>query len=148
MRTLEWDLPHAKWFVGGKLNVSYNCLDRHLAKHAARPALLWEAEDGSTVRLTYADLHERVCRFANALKSLGVKPGDGVAIYMPMVPELPIAMLACARIGAVHSVVFGGFSATALADRIADAKSKILSPPTVATAAARSSRSRTPPTSP
>jgi acetyl-CoA synthetase len=125
-RTLEWNLPHAKWFVGGKLNVSYNCVDRHLARHATRPALLWEAEDGSTVRLTYADLHERVCRFANALKSLEVNPGDGVAIYMPMIPELPIAMLACARIGAVHSVVFGGFSATALADRIADAKSKIL----------------------
>jgi len=125
-RTLEWNLPHAKWFVGGKLNVSYNCVDRHLAKNAARPALLWEAEDGSTVRLTYAQLHERVCRFANALKSLGVNVGDGVAIYMPMIPELPIAMLACARIGAVHSVVFGGFSATALGDRIADAKSKIL----------------------
>ncbi|HTS10864.1 MAG TPA: acetate--CoA ligase [Candidatus Limnocylindrales bacterium] len=125
-KILEWKLPHAKWFVGGKLNVSYNCLDRHLAKNANKPALLWEAEDGSTVQFTYAELHARVCKFANALTSLGVKTGDCVAIYMPMVPELPIAMLACARIGAMHSVVFGGFSATALADRIADGKSKIL----------------------
>ena len=111
---------------GGKLNVSYNCLDRHLEKNANKPALMWEAEDGSTIQFTYAELHERVCRFANVLSSLGVKPGDCVAIYMPMIPELPIAMLACARIGAIHSVVFGGFSATALADRIADCKSKIL----------------------
>lgn len=125
-KVLEWDLPHAKWFVGGKLNVSYNCLDRHLAKNGNKPALLWEGEDGSTVQFTYAELHQRVCKFANALISLGVKAGDCVAIYMPMVPELPIAMLACARIGAMHSVVFGGFSATALADRIADGKSKIL----------------------
>ena len=123
---LEWNLPHAKWFAGGKLNVAYNCLDRHLEKHLNKPALLWEAEDGSTLQFTYAELHERVCRFANALKSLGVKARDCVAIYLPMIPELPIAMLACARIGAVHSVVFGGFSATALADRIADAKSKLL----------------------
>jgi len=125
-RVLDWNPPHAKWFVGGKLNVAHNCLDRHLAKNAQRMALIWEAEDGEVVRLTYAQLHERVCRFANALKSLRVKAGDCVAIYMPMIPELPIAMLACARIGAVHSVVFGGFSATALADRIADAKAKIL----------------------
>jgi acetyl-CoA synthetase len=125
-RVLEWKLPHAKWFVGGKLNVAHNCVDRHLAKRGHKPALLWEAEDGSKVELSYAELHERVCRFANALKSLGVKNGDCVAIYLPMIPELPIAMLACARIGAVHSVVFGGFSATALADRIADAKAKVL----------------------
>ncbi|MBZ5500944.1 MAG: acetate--CoA ligase [Acidobacteriia bacterium] len=125
-RVLDWDLPHAKWFAGGKLNVAYNCLDRHLAKRGNKPALIWEAEDGAKVEFTYAELHQRVCRFANALKSLGVQPGDCVAIYMPMIPELPIAMLACARIGAVHSVVFGGFSSTALADRIADAKSKIL----------------------
>jgi acetyl-CoA synthetase len=125
-KVLEWKPPHAKWFVGGKLNVAHNCLDRHLAKNAARMALIWEAEDGEVVRLTYAQLHERVCRFANALKSLGVKDGDCVAIYMPMIPELAIAMLACARIGAIHSVVFGGFSSTALADRIADAKAKIL----------------------
>jgi acetyl-CoA synthetase len=125
-KVLEWKLPHAKWFVGGQLNVTHNCVDRHLAKRGSKPALLWEAEDGAKVQLTYANLHERVCRFANALKSLGVKTGDCVAIYLPMIPELPIAMLACARIGAVHSVVFGGFSATALADRIADAKSKVL----------------------
>jgi len=125
-RTLEWNLPHAKWFTGGKLNVSHNCLDRHLEKNANKPALFWEAEDGATLQLTYAELHDRVCKFANALKGLGVNAGDCVAIYMPMIPELLIAMLSCARIGAVHSVVFGGFSATALADRIADAKSKIL----------------------
>jgi acetyl-CoA synthetase len=125
-RVLEWKLPHAKWFVGGKLNVAHNCVDRHLAKRGNKPALLWEAEDGAKVQLTYAELHERVCRFANALKSLGVRTGDCVAIYLPMIPELPIAMLACARIGAVHSVVFGGFSATALADRIADARAKVL----------------------
>jgi acetyl-CoA synthetase len=125
-QVLEWNLPHAKWFTGGKLNVSFNCLDRHLEKNANKPALFWEAEDGATLQLTYAELHDRVCKFANALKGLGVNAGDCVAIYMPMIPELLIAMLSCARIGAVHSVVFGGFSATALADRIADAKSKIL----------------------
>jgi acetyl-CoA synthetase len=125
-RTLEWNPPHAKWFVGGKLNVSHNCVDRHLAKNAQKIALHWEAEDGTRSRFTYAQLHERVCRFANALKSLGVKSGDCVTIYLPMIPELPIAMLACARIGAMHSVVFGGFSATALSDRIGDAKAKIL----------------------
>jgi acetyl-CoA synthetase len=125
-QVLDWKSPHARWFVGGKLNVAHNCLDRHLAKNSQRLALIWEAEDGEVVKLTYAQLHERVARFANVLKSLGVKAGDCVAIYMPMIPELPIAMLGCARIGAVHSVVFGGFSATALSDRIADAKAKIL----------------------
>ncbi|MFZ0522933.1 MAG: acetate--CoA ligase [Candidatus Acidiferrales bacterium] len=125
-KTLEWNPPHAKWFVGGKLNVAYNCLDRHLEKNANKPALMWEAEDGSTIQYTFVELHERVCKFANALEALRVKPGDCIAIYMPMVPEAAIAMLASARIGAVHSVVFGGFSATALADRIADAKAKIL----------------------
>jgi acetyl-CoA synthetase len=125
-QVLEWKPPRAKWFVGGKLNVAHNCVDRHLAKRGNKPALLWEAEDGATLEITYAELHERVCRFANALQSLGVTTGDCVAIYLPMIPELPIAMLACARLGAVHSVVFGGFSATALADRIADAKAKVL----------------------
>ena len=125
-KTLEWNLPHAKWFSGGKLNVAYNCLDRHLAKNGNKVALYWEAEDGKRVKFTYAQLHERVCKFANALLSLGVKDGDTVAVYMPMIPELPIALLACARIGAIHSVIFGGFSATALADRIGDAKSKWL----------------------
>jgi acetyl-CoA synthetase len=125
-KVLEWDAPHAKWFVGGKLNVAHNCLDRHLEKNGNKPALLWEAEDGSTLQLTYIELHSRVCKFANVLVSLGVKAGDCVAIYMPMIPELPVAMLACARIGAVHSVVFGGFSATALGDRIRDARAKLL----------------------
>src|SRR5271157_4612090 len=92
-RTLEWNLPHAKWFVGGKLNVSYNCLDRHLEKNGNKPALLWEAEDGSKLEFTYAELHGRVCKFANALESIGVKIGDCVTIYLPMIPELPIAML-------------------------------------------------------
>src|SRR6202789_3343445 len=125
-KTLEWNPPHAKWFVGGKLNVSYNCLDRHLEKNGNKPALMWEAEDGSTLQLTYAELFERVCKFANVLQGLGVKAGDCVAIYMPMIPEIAVALLASARIGAVHSVVFGGFSANALADRIADCKAKIL----------------------
>ena len=125
-KTLEWNLPHAKWFVGGTLNVAYNCVDRHAEEHGNRPALLWEAEDGAALQLTYHELRDLVCRFANALKSLGVTKGDCVALYLPMVPELAIAMLACARIGAVHSVVFGGFSAPALADRINDAQSKIL----------------------
>ncbi|HKV46596.1 MAG TPA: acetate--CoA ligase [Candidatus Acidoferrales bacterium] len=123
---LEWKLPHAKWFVGGKLNVAHNCLDRHLEKRGNKPALLWEAEDGSRLEFTYRELHARVSKFANALAKLGAGPGECVTIYMPMVPELPIAMLACARIGAMHSVIFGGFSATAIADRIGDAKSKIL----------------------
>jgi acetyl-CoA synthetase len=125
-QVLDWQIPHAKWFIGGKLNVAHNCLDRHLQTRGNKPALLWEAEDGSRLEFTYNELTARVCRFANALIKLGIRAGDCVAIYMPMVPELPIAMLACARIGAMHSVVFGGFSATALADRIADGKSKIL----------------------
>jgi len=125
-KTLEWKLPHAKWYTGGTLNVSYNCVDRHIDKLGNKPALLWEAEDGKALEFTYCELRDLVCRFANAMKNLGVKKGDVVAIYMPMIPELPIAMLACARIGAVHSVVFGGFSAAALADRIHDAKCKLL----------------------
>ncbi|NDQ56685.1 MAG: acetate--CoA ligase [Acidipila sp.] len=126
VKTLEWDEPFAKWFVGGKLNVSYNCLDRHLTHRANKPALLWEGEDGKTAEITYAELHGLVCRFANVLLSLDVKAGDCVAIYMPMIPELLVALLACARIGAVHNVVFGGFSAPALADRINDAGAKVL----------------------
>lgn len=125
-KVLEWNLPHAKWFSGGKLNVAHNCLDRHLAKNGKKVALFWEAEDGKQLQFTYAELHERVCKFANALLTLGVKDGDCVAVYMPMIPELPIALLACARIGAIHSVVFGGFSAVSLADRIGDAKAKWL----------------------
>lgn len=125
-KVLEWNLPHAKWFAGGKLNVAHNCLDRHLAKKGKKVALFWEAEDGKQLKFTYAQLHKRVCKFANALLTLGVKAGDCVAVYMPMIPELPIALLACARIGAIHSVVFGGFSAVSLADRIGDAKAKWL----------------------
>jgi acetyl-CoA synthetase len=125
-QTLEWNLPFAKWYVGGTLNVSYNCLDRHLAKNGNKPALLWEAEDGKTMQYTYAELHAHVCRFANVLRSLGVKAGDKVMIYLPLIPELPVAMLACARIGATHSVVFGGFSAPSLADRIRDAGARLL----------------------
>jgi acetyl-CoA synthetase len=125
-KTYEWELPHAKWFVGGKLNVSYNCLDRHLAERGDKTALLWEPEEGAPVRISYRELHARVCRFANTLKSLGVKQGDTVAVYLPMIPELPVTLLACARIGAVHSVVFGGFSSVALADRIRDCNAKVL----------------------
>ncbi|MGH9155377.1 MAG: acetate--CoA ligase, partial [Acidimicrobiales bacterium] len=124
---LEWDLPFARWFVGGKLNVAYNCLDRHVeAGHGDRVAYHWEGEPGDTRMVTYADLHAEVCRFANVLKSLGVGKGDRVAIYMPMIPELPVAMLACARIGAPHSVVFGGFSSDALRDRVNDAQARVL----------------------
>ncbi|MBM3673512.1 MAG: acetate--CoA ligase [Actinobacteria bacterium] len=124
---LEWDLPYAKWFVGGKLNVSYNCLDRHVAAgHGAQVAFLWEGEPGDARAITYAELLAEVCRTANALRALGVEKGDRVALYLGMVPELPIAMLACARIGAAHSVVFGGFSADSLRDRIKDADAKLL----------------------
>ncbi len=123
---LQWKEPYAKWFVGGKTNISYNCLDRHLAgprRHKA--ALIWEGEPGDQRTLTYAQLHREVCRFANVLKDRGIEPGDRVSIYMPMVPELAIAMLACARIGAVHSVIFAGFSSEAIADRNHDAEAKL-----------------------
>ena len=126
-KVLNWQLPFAEWFVGGKTNISYNCLDRHLSTwRRNKAALLWEGEPGDERVLTYETLHREVCRFANGLKSIGVKKGDRVTIYMPMVPELAIAMLACARIGAPHSVVFGGFSAEALRDRINDSSSKIV----------------------
>jgi len=125
--TLQWKAPNAKWFVGGKLNVSYNCLDRHVAtSRKTKAAIIWEGEPGDTRVLTYWDLYREVNRFAAALKRGGVKKGDRVTIYMPMVPELPIAMLACTRIGAPHSVVFGGFAPEALRDRIHDAESRIL----------------------
>jgi acetyl-CoA synthetase len=124
---LEWDLPFAKWFVGGKLNVSYNCLDRHVeAGHGDQIAFHWEGEPGDTRALSYRDLLEETCRVANALRSFGVEKGDRVAIYMGMVPEAVAAILACARIGAPHSVVFGGFSAQSLKDRINDAQAKVL----------------------
>jgi len=124
---LEWDLPFARWFAGGKLNVSYNCLDRHVAAgRGDRVAYHFEGEPGDTRTITYADLLAEVERFANVLLGLGVVRGDRVAIYMPMIPELPVAMLACTRIGAAHSVVFGGFSPDALRDRINDAEAKVL----------------------
>jgi acetyl-CoA synthetase len=124
---LDWDLPFAKWFVGGTLNVSFNCLDRHVAAgHGDQVAYHWEGEPGDTRTITYAQLLEEVQRTANALTSLGIRKGDRVNIYLGMVPELPIAMLACARIGAPHSVVFGGFSAEALRDRINDAEARLL----------------------
>ena len=120
-KVLEWNEPWAKWFVGGKLNLCYNCVDRHaLGPRAGKTALIWEGEPGEIRRLTYAELHVEVQRFANALKSLGIKKGDRVAVYMGMTPELAIALLACARIGAVHSVIFGGFAANAIADRVND----------------------------
>ena len=123
----EWDLPDARWFVGGQLNVSYNCLDRHVeAGRGDKVAFYWEGEPGDARVLTYADLLDEVQRFANALKGLGVQRGDRVNIYLPMIPEAAIAMLACARIGAAHSVVFGGFSAQSLSDRINDAEAKVL----------------------
>ncbi len=124
---LDWNPPHAKWFVGGKLNVCHNCLDRHLdGPRRNKAALIWEGEPGDTRVYTYWSLHREVCQFANALKGLGVKKGDRVAIYLPMIPEAAIAMLACARIGAPHSVVFGGFSPASLSDRINDAEARVL----------------------
>jgi len=122
-QVMQWKLPFAKWFVGGKTNICYNCLDRHLeTPRKNKAALIWEGEPGEVRTLTYQQLHHEVCKFANVLKILEIKKGDRVVIYMGMVPELPIAMLACARIGAVHSVVFGGFSADALRDRTNDAQ--------------------------
>jgi acetyl-CoA synthetase len=124
---LDWQPPHAKWFVGGKLNASVNCLDRHVrGPRRNKAALIWEGEPGDRRTLTYFDLHRQVSMFANVLKSLGVTKGDRVALYMPLIPELAIAMLACARIGAVHSVVFGGFSAESLRDRINDSACRLL----------------------
>ena len=126
-RVLEWKPPHAKWFLGGRLNASANCLDRHVrAGRGDKVALIWEGEPGESKRITYRELHGDVCRFANVLKSLDVRKGDRVAIYMPMVPEVVVAMLACARVGAVHTVVFGGFSAESLRDRINDASASVL----------------------
>ena len=124
---LDWQPPFAQWFIGGKLNAAYNCLDRHIAAgRRNKAAIVWEGEPGDWKVYTYFDLYREVCQFANGLKSLGVGKGDRVTIYLPMTPELPIAMLACARIGAPHSVVFGGFSAESLRDRINDSASKIL----------------------
>jgi acetyl-CoA synthetase len=128
--TLQWKPPFAKWFVGGKLNVSYNCIDRHLEGENAwrrnKAAIVWEGEPGDQRVLTFGQLHGEVCRFANVLKGLGVRKGDRVALYMPMIPELAVAMLACSRIGAPHSIVFGGFSAEALRDRLNDAGARLV----------------------
>ncbi|GAB3758660.1 acetate--CoA ligase [Spirosoma pomorum] len=129
-KTLQWNFeePNVKWFIGGKLNITENCLDRHLETRGDQPAIIWEPNDPNEagVTLTYRMLHDQVCRFANVLKRNGVVKGDRICIYMPMVPELAIAVLACARIGAVHSVVFGGFSAQSIADRINDAQCKLV----------------------
>jgi acetyl-CoA synthetase len=126
-KVLQWEPPHAQWFVGGKLNISYNCLDRHLSTwRRNKAALIWEGEPGDGRTLTYQQLHTEVCKFANVLKYAGVERGDRVALYMPLIPELAISMLACARIGATHSVVFGGFSSAALIDRINDASCKLV----------------------
>ncbi len=124
---LEWNAPHAKWFVGGKLNISYNCLDRHLKTwRKNKAAIIWEGEPGEIRTLTYLQLYRQVCKFANVMKKLGVTKGDRVALYMPLIPELSIAMLACARIGATHTVIFGGFSADAIRDRVNDCECKLI----------------------
>ncbi len=126
-KVLKWKLPHARWFTGGKLNVSYNCLDRHIdTARKNKAAIIWEAESGESVTLTYWELYREVNKFANVLKGLGVNKGDRITIYLPMIPELAVAMLACARIGAPHSIVFGGFSAESLRDRINDSQARVL----------------------
>jgi acetyl-CoA synthetase len=126
-KTLEWNPPFAKWFPGGLLNASVNCLDRHISSETRnKAAIVWEGEDGQSRTLTYHELYRQVCKFANVLRDCGVSKGDRVTIYLPMVPELVIAMLACARIGAVHSVIFSGFSSQAVVDRVNDAKSKVI----------------------
>ena len=124
----EFETPEVNWFIGAKLNITENCLDRHLEKNANKTAIIWEPNDPNkpAIKITYSELHEKVSNFCNVLKSHGAKKGDRICLYMPMVPELAIATLACARIGAIHSVVFAGFSAKALADRINDAKCNIL----------------------
>ena len=125
--TLRWDLPFAEWFVGGRLNISANCLDRHVdAGRGDRIAYHWEGEPGDTRNITYAELLDDVCRFANVLKGLGLERGDRVAVYMPMIPELPVAMLACARLGVAHSVIFGGFSPDSIVDRCEDAEARLV----------------------
>ena len=125
-KTLDWSPPFAMWFIGGTINASYNTLDIHQQNKADKPAILWEGENGESRVLTYKDMWTRVQKFANVLKSLGVQKGDRITIYLPMIPELPISMLACARIGAIHTVIFSGFSAAAIKDRIDDSKSKIV----------------------
>jgi acetyl-CoA synthetase len=124
---MEWNRPFVKWFLGGKLNACYNCVDRHAeGPRAEKVAILWEGEPGEVRKITYRELKDEVSKIANALKSLGVGKGDRVCIYLPMIPELAMTMLACARIGAAHSVVFGGFSADSLAERTNDAQAKVI----------------------
>src|SRR5512139_4212311 len=126
-KVLEWNYPYAKWFVNAKMNITHNCLDRHVENHRRnKVALIWRGEDGEELIFTYKKLHHEVCCFANGLKKLGIGKGDRVCIYMPLVPEQVIAMLACARIGAVHSVVFGGFGVNALNMRIKDAEAEVV----------------------
>ncbi len=126
-KVLEGEMPETKWFTGGKINASVNCIDRHLDSwRKNKAAIIWEGEPGDTRVLRYQDLYREVCKFANCLKKLGVETGDRVTLYMPMVPELAIAMLACSRIGATHSIIFGGFSADAIADRNNDAQAKLV----------------------
>ncbi|KFM19745.1 Acetyl-coenzyme A synthetase protein [Marine Group I thaumarchaeote SCGC AAA799-P11] len=125
-KTLDWHPPFAKWFVGGTINASYNALDIHQETKSQKPAILWEGENGDSRTLTYSDMLSQVQKFSNVLKSLGVEKGDRVTLYLPMIPELPIAMLACARIGATHTVIFSGFSATSIRDRVDDSKSKVI----------------------
>ncbi|MCX6943568.1 MAG: AMP-binding protein, partial [Opitutales bacterium] len=126
-KVLDWKLPHAKWFVGGKLNVSENCLDRHLGTYREnKAALIFEGEPGDVRTITYKQLHFHVCRLAHIFENMGVGAGDRVAIYLPMIPEAVMAMLACARVGAIHTVIFGGFSAEAIKDRINDCKAKLV----------------------
>lgn len=125
-KVLEWNQPFAKWFLGGEINASYNCLDRHLVDKKDKPAIIWEGEPGDSRIITYGELHKQVCQFANVLKKMDVTKGDRVVIYMPMIPEIAIAMLACTRIGATHSVVFGGYSSEALKVRINDAQAELV----------------------
>ena len=125
-KVLDWEPPHAKWFSGGKINASYNCLDRHLETNGDKTALIWEGEPGEERRLSYRELHAEVSKFANVLKHLGVEKGDRVAVYMPLVPELAVAILACSRIGAPHTVIFGGFSADSIRDRVNDCGCKAI----------------------
>ena len=126
-KVMEGEMPETKWFLGGKINASYQCLDRHLTTaRKNKAAIVWEGEPGDTRVLRYQDLHREVCKFANVLKTLGIETGDRVTLYMPMIPELAIAMLACARIGATHSIIFGGFSASAISERNNDAQSKLV----------------------
>ena len=124
-KTLEWDMPYAQWFVGGTINASYNALDIHQDK-GKKQAILWEGEDGTSRTMTYHDMWVEVQKLANALKGLGVQKGDRITIYLPMVPELPVAMLACARIGATHTVIFSGFSSSSIRDRVVDSGSKVV----------------------